>query len=146
MRFAILLMAAAGMAAPVMAQTNGALTPFEAVRGTPTTAGAWTLRSLPTGTEANFAGRFALRCDRATARVIMQRLDLPAGTSGPMVVSTDGMTRGFVGTTVALSARDPLFDAIAFSRGRFVVTGTGVSPLIIPAWPEAARSIEDCRN
>jgi len=63
-----------------------------------------------------------------------------------MVVSTDGMNRGFVGTTVALSARDPLFDAIAFSRGRFVVTGTGVSPLIIPAWPEAARSIEDCRN
>ena len=141
----MMMAAAAGLAAPAIAQTTP-LTPFEAVRGTPATAGEWTLRAMPGGTEANFAGRFALRCERASGRIIMQRLDLPAGAAGPMVVSTDGTTRGFVGTTVALTAGDPLFDAIAFSRGRFVVTGSGVAPLIIPAWPEAARSIEDCRN
>jgi hypothetical protein len=43
-----------------------------------------------------------------------------------------------------LQANDPLLDAIAFSRGRFMVTGGGAT-LAIPSWPEAARSIEDCR-
>ncbi len=40
---------------------------------------------------------------------------------------------------------DDVLDAIAFSRGRFIVSGGGVR-LILPASPEAARSIEDCRN
>ena len=47
--------------------------------------------------------------------------------------------------TAELFALDPLLDAIAFSRGRFAVTMAGGSPLVVPAWPEAARTIEDCR-
>jgi len=43
-------------------------------------------------------------------------------------------------------ANDQLLDAIAFSRGRFLVSG-GTGPILaVPSWPEAARSIEDCRN
>jgi hypothetical protein len=48
-----------------------------------------------------------------------------------------------------LAARDPLLDAMAFSRGRIAVTVGGVAggaeALVMPAWPEAARTIEDCR-
>jgi hypothetical protein len=40
---------------------------------------------------------------------------------------------------------DSLLDAIAFSRGRFIVDGGGGLRLVLPASPEAARSIEDCR-
>ena len=47
--------------------------------------------------------------------------------------------------TADFSAFDPLLDAIAFSRGRLVVTMAGGVPLVAPAWPEAARTIEDCR-
>ena len=39
-----------------------------------------------------------------------------------------------------------LNDAIAFSRGRFLVSGGSGPVLAVPSWPEAARSIEDCRN
>jgi hypothetical protein len=48
--------------------------------------------------------------------------------------------------TAELAAFDNLFDALAFSRGRFSVTAAGGAPLVLPAWPEPARAIEDCRN
>ncbi len=38
-----------------------------------------------------------------------------------------------------LSAFDPLLDAMAFSRGRFLVGGGSSAVLAIPSWPEAAR-------
>jgi len=41
---------------------------------------------------------------------------------------------------------DPLFDQLAFSRGRFLVRVEGQGDLILPAWPEPARTIEDCRQ
>ena len=40
----------------------------------------------------------------------------------------------------------PLLYSLAYSRGRFVVEGGGAARLVLPAWPEAARAIEDCRN
>ena len=42
--------------------------------------------------------------------------------------------------TADLAANDPLLDAIAFSRGRFVVSMPGMAALVVPAWPEAARA------
>jgi len=48
--------------------------------------------------------------------------------------------------TAELPAFDPLLDAIAFSRGRMAVTLAGGSSLVVPAWPEPARTVEDCRN
>ena len=42
-------------------------------------------------------------------------------------------------------AYDPLLDAIAFSRGRFTVESESGAMLVLPAWPEPARVVEDCR-
>lgn len=47
---------------------------------------------------------------------------------------------------VDLPPGDPLLDQIAFSRGRFLVQAEGAEALILPAWPEPARVIEDCRG
>lgn len=55
-------------------------------------------------------------------------------------------TRGAQGLSAQLPANDSLMDAIAFSRGRFAVEAPGVPVLIIPAWPELARVVEDCRR
>ncbi|HYN45217.1 MAG TPA: hypothetical protein VES64_00845, partial [Allosphingosinicella sp.] len=41
---------------------------------------------------------------------------------------------------------DPLLEQMAFSRGRFLVYAEGGQALILPAWPELARVIEDCRG
>ena len=46
----------------------------------------------------------------------------------------------------ALAATDPWLDAMAFSRGRFTVGVAGLDLLVIPAWPELARVVEDCRR
>jgi hypothetical protein len=48
-------------------------------------------------------------------------------------------------TAAQLAARDPLLDAMAFSKGRFAVDVPGLPPLYLPAWPEVTRVIEDCR-
>lgn len=45
-----------------------------------------------------------------------------------------------------LPAGDPLLDQMAFSRGRIFVQAEGGAALIVPAWPEIARVIEDCRG
>ena len=44
-----------------------------------------------------------------------------------------------------LPSDDPLLDEMAFSRGRFTVEAEGLEPLILPAWPEPARVVDDCR-
>jgi hypothetical protein len=44
-----------------------------------------------------------------------------------------------------LSANDRFLDAIVFSRGRFTVEVPGAPIMAIPAWPEPARVVEDCR-
>jgi hypothetical protein len=49
------------------------------------------------------------------------------------------------GLAATLSASDPLLDQIAFSRGRFTVEVAGQPQLVLPAWPEVARVVEDCR-
>jgi hypothetical protein len=35
---------------------------------------------------------------------------------------------------------------MAFSRGRFMVEAQGMATLVLPAWPEPARVVEDCRG
>jgi hypothetical protein len=43
-----------------------------------------------------------------------------------------------------MATRDPLLDQMAYSRGRFMLAAGG-QELIVPAWPEVARVVEDCR-
>ena len=136
-----ILLIAAALASPLAAQDAPAL--FDSTRTTPLTPGQWSYAASPTGSEARFGASFSIRCDRATRRVTLRRGDAPGAA---MTIGTDLAVRtiaadGMVGST------DTVLDAIAFSRGRFIVSGGGgVSQLVLPASPEAARSIEDCRN
>jgi hypothetical protein len=57
------------------------------------------------------------------------------------VESGELATMGF-----SLPLSDPLLDQIAFSRGRFQVAIDGGPSLVVPAWPEFARVVEDCRG
>jgi len=47
---------------------------------------------------------------------------------------------------IAFAAPDPALDQIAFSRGRFSLSGPGLAEIDIPAWAEPSRVIEDCRG
>lgn len=69
-------------------------------------------------------------------------VELPGATPGPVTIRTSyGDT---VRSNLSFGATDPLLDQIAYSRGRFMVAGGG-RELILPAWPEVQRVIEDCR-
>ncbi|WP_343520792.1 hypothetical protein [Sphingomonas sp.] len=45
-----------------------------------------------------------------------------------------------------LPANDQLVDAMGYSRGRFIVETPGMAPLVVPAWAEVLRVVEDCRG
>jgi hypothetical protein len=140
-----LLIAVAALAAtPALAQS--AVSQFEAARAAPLTAGSWLYRPTASGSESRFGTRFLISCNRASRTVAIQRLDSATSSVGPLVIATDTLARTLPAGGASLRANDPLLDAIAFSRGRFIVTGDGGEMLVLPAWPEAARSIEDCRN
>jgi hypothetical protein len=91
---------------------------------------------------------FALRCD-AARQIRIFRLGVPGG---PITIVTSFGQRIAPGAgnddqaLATLPASDPLFDQIAFSRGRFLVRSAGGDDLVLPSWPEPARLIEDCRG
>ena len=60
--------------------------------------------------------------------------------SWPASAGADGRS------SVGFIAADPALDQIAFSRGRFSVSGPGLAEIDIPAWAEPSRVIEDCRS
>ncbi|WP_174297540.1 hypothetical protein [Sphingomonas bacterium] len=123
------------------------------------TPGDWRYERTTAGSRATF-GRgderaFAIECgiDR---RVRLERPDLsgPDLSGGAFTVRTSSLTRVVAAdrgggppdrARVTLSAGDPLLDAIGFSRGRFVVEQAGLPPLVLPAWAEVERVVEDCR-
>ena len=91
---------------------------------------------------------FALRCDPGG----QIRIFRPGVPGGPITIVTSFGERRLPGSGNAdqaqatLPAADPLFDQMAFSRGRFLVRTAGGSDLVLPAWPEPARLIERCRG
>jgi hypothetical protein len=126
---------------------------FSTARMTP---GVWTYQSVPGGSTARFvdaagASRFALECSKTTRLVTISRSTSVAAPG--LFVWTSDASRSIgarfdpaaMRVAVQLAARDPLLDAIAFSRGRIAVSMRGAEALVMPAWPEAARTIEDCR-
>ena len=101
----------------------------------------------------------ALRCDRSRAAVVLQRAGF-GSSDVPATITTTSTARrltavpaGGAGAVrnaaiafeMAFAARDPLLDAMAFSRGRFMLEMSGSQTLILPAWSEVGRVIEDCR-
>jgi hypothetical protein len=83
-----------------------------------------------------------LRCNLASRTVSFIRTGAQPGA--PIAILTTSTEQTLpVGS---ISATSSLLDAIAFSRGRFAVQSGTAPLLIVPAWPEPARSIEDCRK
>jgi hypothetical protein len=122
-------------------------------RDLPLTPGGWQYRSDGAGSQAVFgpAGRaaFAFRCDRAQNRITVTREGAASGSV--MTIRTSFGARNLAVTpgqpiTSALPVSDRFLDSMVFSRGRFTVEAAGQPMLVIPAWPEPARVIEDCRG
>jgi hypothetical protein len=118
-------------------------------RDAPLSPGEWTIA----GATASFgpAGQpaFAIRCEGAGRIGIARRASAASATALTLRTSTGVRSlpaRSEGGALVAtLAASDPFLDAMVFSRGRFTVEAAGLPPLILPAWPEPARVLEDCR-
>ncbi|WP_423140649.1 hypothetical protein ACOYW6_07190 [Parablastomonas sp. CN1-191] len=116
--------------------------------------GTWTLTLAGGHTRADFglAGQPALRLACETPGTVTLTRFAPATAARvPVVVTTTAQRRMLDGTVgagaiaVALPARDPLLDAMAYSRGRFMVEAGGSEAMLVPSWPEVSRVIEDCR-
>jgi len=140
MRKCFLIVAA--LAAPLAAQEAPAL--FDSTRTVPLSPGQWSYIPTATGSEARFGTSFSIRCDRAARRVTLRRTEAPVATPSAMTIGTDLSVRTLPAGGVVTNV-DPVLDAIAYSRGRFIVSGGGMR-LILPASPEAARSIDHCRT
>ncbi|HZG10134.1 MAG TPA: hypothetical protein VEZ70_14255 [Allosphingosinicella sp.] len=108
--------------------------------------GAWSYS--PQGPAAAYGSNaqplFTIRCEIASRRLLLAR----AGYAGPLIVRTSHGDRSLPAGPdgAALSAADPFLDAIVFSRGRFAVEAQGQARLVIPAWPEPARVVDECRG
>ena len=96
---------------------------------------------------------FVVRCDLAQRKL---SLTVPgeAAAGATLTIQTSDGARTFPAATTgtqppyagaALPATDGFLDRMAFSRGRFRVQLTGQPAMVVPAWPELARTIEDCR-
>ena len=138
-------------------QVPVAVTPPRDWRDAPLTTGTW--RYVP-GTPRSYAAygvagaqpALVIACDK-TARTIAI---LRQGTATSLTVTTSygaatlpagGLSHeGQMMTGVQIMARDNLLDRVGYSRGRFAVSGAGLSPVIVPAWAEPSRAIEDCRQ
>ena len=116
--------------------------------------GSWTYAAASDGSEATFTTtlpQLVLHCTRSTRRVTIAR---PATAAAPfLTLWTTSFSRDVPASfnpltnriSIEIPAYDPLLDALAFSRGRFAVGVKGQALAVLPAWPEVARVIEDCR-
>ncbi len=124
----------------------------------PRTPGTWHYQPVSGGTQALYddahgQAAFIMQCDRGMGTIILAR---PGAANGPapMRVLTETQARLLDARPYAmespalaarLSARDPLLDAMAFSKGRFAIEIAGLPTLYLPSWTEVSRVIEDCR-
>ena len=127
----------------------------------PLTPGTWAWRGDGRSSTALFgpAGGDALflaRCDRATRAVILARQgSLGLGQSAKMQIRASSGLRDYPAANTwdatpyvgaRLASADSHLDAITYTRGRFLVSVTGMADLVIPAAPEFNRIVEDCRG
>ncbi|WP_084583835.1 hypothetical protein [Sphingomonas azotifigens] len=122
-------------------------------RDWPLTPGDWRYRAASASYgAAGVAPVATLRCDLGTRQVTLSR----AGTApATLTLRTTSAVRALSATpdprspgmlAITFAASDSFLDAIGYSRGRFVVEGGGLPTLVIPAWPEILRVVEDCRK
>jgi hypothetical protein len=99
---------------------------------------------------------FIVRCARDSRRIFLSRPGQIAGGDTVRItlrassalqtypLANSNATPPYV--AAELAATDRHLDALAFSRGRFLVSVKGAADLVVPAWPELARVVEDCRG
>jgi hypothetical protein len=122
----------------------------------PVSTGAWGYREIAGGSEASFvdgAGttRMVIACGKITRLVTLSRVS--AAPAASLSFWTSSSSRSLSarfdqpsGRVIAqLGGTDPLLDALAFSRGRFAAMMPGSPALVLPAGPEVAHVVEDCR-
>jgi len=149
--------------APVVAAPKPTPTPVsldDNWQDAPRSTGDWVYRRDARGSVALFGptgadASFIIRCDNAARRIYLSRVgELPGADSGTMTtrsstgmksftIKNNGDSPSYVAAT--LPVNEPQLDAMAYSRGRFLVSVKGGVDLVIPSWPEIARVIEDCR-
>ena len=148
---------------PIAAPAPVAPSPAPAYRGDwrdwPLTPGDWVYRQDARGSIALYGPRGAdaeltLRCDRNAAVIFVSRRGAAPGNA-PMTVRTSSLVRAVATQptggspaymAASLPVRDALLDAMGFSRGRFVIEQATLPTLVVPAWPEILRVVEDCRR
>lgn len=129
-------------------------------RDWPVTPGNWryeTVQVIARYSAPDGSTLLTLACDRPAARIILRRpapspataltirttsvsRTVPVQSRAPAGASAMVMVEG------SLPANDRLLDAMAFSRGSFTVEQAGQPPLVIPAWAEVGRVVQDCRQ
>ena len=117
-------------------------------RDVPLSPGRWRYATDAGGSSASFgrsdaAVDFTIRCLKPARQIVLAR----PGAGDRLTIRTSYASRDLparAGETT-LAATDPLLDQIAFSRGRFSVEAAGTALLMMPAWAEPGRVIEDCR-
>ena len=101
---------------------------FDAGKALALTPGHWSYFPTPTGSESRYGALLVMRCDRINRTVTIER----PGIAASLAIATSAVSRTLpVGGK--LFARDALLDAIAFSRGRFLVSGGSGPVLAIPS-------------
>lgn len=135
--------------APAPVPTPSPVPSFTSWMDAPLTPGDW----RHAGGLARFAEHLVMRCDRAAGVVEIGRVGTSAAPA-QMIVRAELMERGIAAQPAEsdpawifarVPARDPLLDAMAFSKGRFAVEVAGLPALYVPSYPEVTRVIEDCR-
>lgn len=126
----------------------------------PFSSGGWTLAQETDGMVARFgrAGSgpdFLVACNTPTRTIRFARAgSLPELMASKMTLaSTEGAKSYDAANSSGQPAyiwsetrtSDPQLDLLAFSRGRFLVSIAGTDDLVIPAWPEFAHIVEECR-
>jgi hypothetical protein len=127
-------------------------------RDWPLTPGDWVYRQDARGSIALFGipgadAVLTLRCDQGARTMYLSRAGAGGGSPATLRTSTTSRTLTLTPTggtppylATAIGPRDPIVEAMGFSRGRFIIEQAGYPTLVIPAWAEIERVTEDCRR
>ncbi len=128
--------------------------PLSDWRDMPLNPGAWRWATIAGQSTASFAQaglapQVTLTCAAPGSVQLIHAGSITGAT--PMGITTSAGTFPLMaeptanGAALTLPARAPVLDAMATSRGRFVIEIAGQVPSYLPSWPEVARVVEDCR-
>ena len=125
-------------------------------RDAPVTPGDWHWAREGADSVARYGSAggsvFVLRCAAAVRMVTMDLPSPAAPQNTSLTITTSSQTRTVLlqprgsWLEATLGPRDTMLDAMAFSRGRFMVAVQGGASLYLPSWPEVSRVVEDCRG